>query len=331
MSDNAATALDSGTVWSEDFADGFTIGRADSGAKWKLLEAGPLCFDDVIATTAADGLTVIPGGINAETGAPAFRQTLAPAPPDAEIPGVLDHIKWAATANHRSSRGFTGFDTPAGKTIHIEALVSGRTFGIDGQPFGDAVASPHMDFRLGATAMVTMDTETNVVFDFFLTNAGIFALYERAPFARDTFGNYASFSFAVPVAARSPDDWHRLAVSYDRDANTARWFVDGDQVLEVDRVGRRLDRRYMVIDVGGEEQVVTLNQLECGLGMFTLLDASFDGGPGLIDLYGYPQFFNTARGEPHPLDYLDPNSVATNRLFGQGAQVRCRRFTVSYR
>jgi hypothetical protein len=218
-----------------------------------------------------------------------------------------------------------------GYAIRAEASMGGRTFGTEHHPFGSAVADVGSDFRLGAAAMVTMDTETNIVFNFFLTNTQIYALYERAPFARGTFGNYAAFSFAVPVCTRLPDGLHRLAVSYDRDSNTARWFVDGRQVLVVDRVGRRLDRRFMVIDVGGEDQIIPLNQLVCGLGMFTLMDASIGGGPGLVDLYGYPQFFNTARGEPYPLNYIDPDSRETNRLFGQGAQIRCEGFAVAYR
>lgn len=240
-------------------------------------------------------------------------------------------MKWFATVNKQSSKGLTGFDAPSGQAIYIEAVLGGRTYGTEGHPFGEAVREVCSDLRLGAPAMVTMDQETNVVFDFFLTNTSIFALYERAPFARDKFGNYAAFSFAVPVGSRSTEDWHKLAVSYDRDSNTARWFVDGEIVLEVDRVGRRLDRRYMVIDVGGEEQITRLDQLDCGLGMFTLLDASFNGGPGLVNLYGYPMFFSPSLGEPHPLQYVDEDSLQSSRLFGQGAELKCSHFSVSHR
>lgn len=318
-------------IWFDDFSDGFVAGPIGSDAKWSPLEVGAFRPHDAIVRVDGDGLSVIPKGVNPVSGEPAFTQTMVPVPPEAEFPGVLDHVKWVASVNHRSSKGFTGFDTLSGKTIHVEAVVGGRTFGTAGHPFGDAVRDPAGDFRLSAFAMVTMDTETNVVFDFFLTNNSIYAMYERAPFAREAFGHYAAFSFAVPVATRTPDDWHRLAVSYDRDANVARWFIDGSLMLEVDRVGRRIDRRYMAIDVGGEDQVVQLNQLECGLGMFSLMDASIGGGPGLIDLYGYPMFFDTLRGEPTPLDYVDRESRESSRLFGQGAQVRCRSFAVSYR
>lgn len=324
-------AIGETVIWSDDFAEGFRLGRIGTDAVWHQFEAGSFCPDDAVPTVDENGLKVIPRGVNPRSGDPAFTQTVPPSPPGAEIPGVVDHVKWFATVNKRSSKGFTGFDTPSGKTIHVEALIGGRTYGTEMHPFGDAVRDVPNDFRLGAPAMVTMDQETNVVFDFFLTNSGVFALYERAPFARDAFGNYAAFSFAVPVASRSPADWHRLAVSYDRDANTARWFVDGKVVLEVDRVGRWIDRRYMIIDVGGDEQIVSLNQLDCGIGMFTLLDASLNGGPGLVDLYGYPMFFNTARGAPTPLDYVDQDSLETNRLFGQGARVDCKSYVVSYR
>jgi hypothetical protein len=310
-------------VWFDDFTAGFT--------RWKQLEEGEFCPNDAVITIDASGLDVVPKGVNPSSGEPAFSQTLAPSPPGKGLLGVLDHVKWLASVEKQSSKGIAGFDISSGKTIHIEALMSGRTYGTERHPFGDAVRDVHCDFRLAAPAMVAMDQETNVVLNFFLTNAAIFALYERPPFARDKFGNYAAFSFAVPVAARAPEDWHKLAISYDRDSNTALWLVDGEVVLEVDRIGRRIERRYMALDVGGEEQTVQLDQLQCGLGMFTLMDASIDGGPGLIDLAGYPFFFCTARGEPHPLQYVDRESLQANRLFGQGARVRCKRFSVSYR
>ncbi|ARR55070.1 hypothetical protein HY78_17290 [Rhizorhabdus wittichii DC-6] len=319
------------TVWFDDFATGFHIGADGRAAQWKPLEAGAFRPADAIITTGDDGLTVIPKGIHPQSGEPAFTQTRAPAPPDAEIPGVLDHVKWFASVDRQSSGGLPGFDTPSGKTIHVETLMSGRTYGTEGHPFGDAVGDPLNDIRLAAPAMFNLDQESNIVFGFFLTNRGIFAAYERAPFARASFGHYAAFSFGLQVGARAPDDWHRLAISYDRASNTARWFVDGKLALEIDRVGRRLDRRHMIIDVGGEEQEVRLNQLQCGFGLYTLLDGSLDGGPGLVDLYGYPMFFDTARGEPHRQDYVDRDSRPTSRLFGQGAELKSRWHSVSYR
>ncbi|KQX19639.1 MULTISPECIES: DUF6081 family protein [unclassified Sphingomonas] len=315
-------------LWFDDFAAGIDIGGND--AAWKQLEAGEFRPDDAIFTSDGDGLTIVPKGVHPVSGEPAFTQTRAPAPPEAEIPGVLDHVKWFASVDRRSAGGVPGFDTPAGRSLQVEALMSGCTYGTEGHPFGDAVADPLNDFRLGAPALFNLDQESNVVFGFFLTNKGIFAVYERAPFARATFGDYAAFSFGMQVAARAPDDWHRLAIAYDYDANTARWLVDGKLVLEVDRVGRRLDRRHMAIDVGGEEQEVRLNQLECGLGLYTLMDGSLDGGPGLVDLYGYPMFFDTKRGAPHPQDYVDPDSLQNSRLFGQGAALRIRSHSVSY-
>nr|WP_232307189.1 DUF6081 family protein [Sphingomonas sp. Y57] len=317
-----------GLLWFDDFATGLDIGGGE--ARWKQLEVGEFRPADAIFTRGADGLAIVPKGVHPVSGEPAFTQTRAPAPPEAAVPGVLDHVKWFASVNCRSSGRIPGFDTPPGKTLQVEALMSGRTYGTEGHPFGDAVGDALNDFRLGAPALFNVDQESNVVFGFFLTNKGIFAAYERAPFARESFGNYAAFSFGMQVAARAPDEWHRLAITYDRDGNTARWFVDGKLVLEVDRVGRRLDRRYMAIDVGGDEQEVRLNQLECGLGLYTLLDGSVDGGPGLVDLYGYPMFFDTRSGAPQPQSYVDRESLPTSRLFGQGAELRIRSHAVSY-
>ncbi|WP_033294507.1 DUF6081 family protein [Amycolatopsis jejuensis] len=312
-----------GVVWSDDFTSGFPSG-------WSSHEEGDFRPADAVVTIG-DGLTVKAKGVNPDSGEPAFTQTMPQVPPDAPHPGVLDHVKWVASVDHQSSGGFTGFDTPSGKAIHVEALLGGRTYGTARHPFGAAVRDAESDFRLGAAALVAMDAESNIVFNFFLTNTEIFAMYERAPFARDTFGDYAAFSFAVPVGSRTPDDWHRLAVSYDRDSGVARWFADGELVFEITRVGHRIDRRYLAIDVGGDDQLARVNQLQCGLGMFTLMDASLDGGPGLVDLYGYPMFFDPKRGAPHPQRYVDTESRPESRLFGQGAEIRCKSFTVSHR
>ena len=319
-------------TWHDNFAEGFRVGKSGSEAKWNLLEAEDFYPNDGIVTVGENGLNVIPKGVHPISGEPAFTQTLAPASPEAAIPGVLDHIKWVTFVNAHSSKGFSGFDTPPGTKLYVESLVNGRTYGTASHPFGDAVLDAESDFRLGTFAMLTMDIEANFVFAFFLTSTTIFAMYERPPFARDTLGNYASFSFAVPVGSRAADDWHKLAVSYDRDTNTVCWFVDGQCVQEVDRIGRRLDRRYMVIDVGGDsEEPVQLNQLGCGLGLYTLMDASLNGGPGLVDLYGYPMFYSTTAGAPTPLQYVDSESLETSRIFGQGARLQCRNFSVSYR
>lgn len=100
----------------------------------------------------------------------------------------------------------------------------------------------------------------------------------------------------------------------------------------VDQIGHRIDRAYMTLDHGGQEQLVSMKQLACGMGMFTLLDASLPNGKGLVKLSTAPDFyFDPAVGEPAQGEFVDPESLHSSRRFGQGAELRMKRYVISYR
>ena len=141
-------------------------------------------------------------------------------------------------------------------------------------------------------------------------------------------GDYAAFSFAKRVADNCPGELHKLGISYDKASNTVRWEVDGREVQRVSRVGLPIDRSNMVLDRGGTPTEVSLNQLNCGMGLFTLLDANTLHRGGLAKLSTAPGFyFNPAQGQPTPETFVDQNSVDGSRLFGQGAGSRSRSTT----
>jgi hypothetical protein len=65
-------------------------------------------------------------------------------------------------------------------------------------------------------------------------------------------------------------------------------------------------------------------QLNCGMAMFTLLDASSPGtgGNGLVRVSAAADYyFDPASGEPHPQRFVDEQSLAANRLFGQDTEL----------
>jgi hypothetical protein len=146
-------------------------------------------------------------------------------------------------------------------------------------------------------------------------------------------GNYAAFSYAVPLARRAPAGWHDLAISYDRAAGVVRWLIDGREAFAVDRLGRHLaSREHLVLDHGGVEKDVAPAQLNCGMGLFTLLDARLPGdvGRGLVRLCAPDAFYvDPARGAPHRQRFVDDESSPGGRLFGQGAALSVARVTVS--
>jgi hypothetical protein len=310
-------------VW-DDFGGGLAV--YGPRARWSYQTAGPHVADDAVATATPDGLRVVASGTNPRTGEPAFTRTLAPEPENpAGLPGTLDHTKWMVHSTHIASTGLPGFDAEPGRLLTFETTVSARTYGTAGHPFAEHVADPDADMRLAVAAVNCYDPRSLLVFDFFLTNSQIYAIYERLPFARPALGHYAAFTYAVPVARRAHDERHALAISNDRAAGVMRWLIGGSEVFRVDRLGRYLEsRQYLVIDHGGTEAPVEPAQINCGLSLFTMLDCCppGQGGPGLVRISaagGY--YFDPGAGAPHPQRFADEFSLAANRLFGQGAEL----------
>jgi hypothetical protein len=312
-------------VW-DDFQHGFS----DSGpeARWSMPDFGSLKPNDGITTTSSRGLQVVPKGVNPQTGEPAFTLT-APQDPNT---GGLDHVKWMALTAHTASTGQPGFDAVPGQELSCETWLAARTYGTAAHPFGPLVEDPEDDLRLASAAMNAADLETEMIFDFFVTNRRIYAFYERGPYMRATLGDYAAFSFAIPVADNKPGQQHHLRIGYDRSAGIVRWYVDGSEVYRVNRIGHHIEREHMMIDYGGTETLVEPRQLNCGMGLFSVLDGGVPGAPGtgLVRLSNAEShYFDPPFGEPSPQTFHDDRSQSTSRLFGQGASLNMRRYVVS--
>lgn len=326
----ASAAAGSRTVW-DDFSGGFSSGP---DGKWSFLDFGPDFSHDGTVTTSAAGLRVESSGTNPATGRPAFRRTVGPADPSG-LPGTLDHVKWLVYANTTAASGVLGFDTTAGEEIGFETWMSGQAYGVRAQPFGAAVPDPDDDLRLAAVGLPVQDLESGVAFDFMMTNKAVYVFYERLPHNRPVLGDYAAFLYTVPVAGRTAGQSHHFKITYDRTSGTACWFLDGCEVFRVDKVGHRLaSRRHLMLDHGGTDQLVTPRQLAAGIGVFTILDGALPGrsGSGLVRLTpATGHYFNPLTGPPTAQTFLDDQSLASNRLFGQGAGLRVRRFVVTRR
>ncbi|MFC7511707.1 DUF6081 family protein [Streptomyces thermocarboxydus] len=137
--------------------------------------------------------------------------------------------------------------------------------------------------RLASAAMVTADFDSKAIFDFSVVNGKIYAIYERLP---EHGATYAAYSYAIPVADRTPGEWATLQVRLDQGGTRVTWKVNGRTVLSTDRIGTRaFDRTYMILDHGGTEERLKLKQLTCGFGLFTVLDAA--AGPRARAWYGW--------------------------------------------
>jgi hypothetical protein len=331
VSSSSATAVSNGSptsriIW-DGLADGFSVNVP--GARWRYAvvdtPAGPFVADDGDTGTggaARGGLHVISHRSPA-TARPAFRTSMEQGPA-----GLLDHLKWLVYADHAASSGFPGFDAVDGHELRFEAVVGGRTHGTAGHPFGAAVRNPFGDPRLASVAMVAADFETSLVLDFVLTNTRLFALYERFPAARTPERPYAAFTYAVPVGTRHTRQEHDLAIAYDRGAGVVRWLLNGREVFRIDRLGHRIGRAHMLLDHGGIEESVTPRQLAPGMGMFSMLDGVRPDGYGLVRLSNLPDFYFDPHREAPPR-FVDEASRPESRLFGQGAELRVRRYVVT--
>jgi hypothetical protein len=319
-----AAAGDAGyrVVW-DDFRAAWS---ADT--RWFDLPFGPsYTADDGCAESTPFGLVVRSCGTNPWTGMPAFRNTLGQ---DSGALAPFDHAKWISVMSHFTSNGVLGFDAVPGQELACEATVSGRLFGVDQHPFGNAVVDPDADPRLASVAISAFDPETFAIFNFLLTNEMVFAFYERPAFARAPGANDAAFQFAVPVLRRQPHEAHRLKIAYDRAAGTVRWVVDGVEVFRIDAIGSRIDRDTMLIDHGGDDVILDPAQLDCAMAIFDFLDGYGPTHRGLVQIeLDKRSYFNPRLGSPARIGFVDPHSRPESRLFGQGAEMHVERFVVS--
>jgi hypothetical protein len=181
-------------------------------------------------------------------------------------------------------------------------------------------------------ATSAFDPETFLIFNWLITNEMLYAWYERPTFARGAYGDYAAFSYAVPVLARWPSDEHDLAIAYDKAGGKVRWVVDGVEVFRVEALGTRIDRRFMLLDHGGVDVIASPDQLDCAMGTFDFLDGFGPTDRGMVRIDPDPgTYFDPLLGEPLPVTFIDDESLPGDRLFGQGATMAVRHFVVSSR
>ncbi|WP_329337293.1 DUF6081 family protein [Streptomyces sp. NBC_00663] len=318
-------------LWRDDFREGVRTEGPD--APWRFVQASAeLIANDAVIGTGPDGLRLVARGRHPRTGEPAFTRTVARETGEpGSIPGFADHAKWIAYVNRQSTAGFQGFDTEPGRVLSVEAVISGRSYGTAGHPFGGAVADPDDDIRLAAAMLNTIDPETSVAFDFLLTNKHVYAFYGRTNFSRRHLGAYGSFANTVPLAPRSPGDRHRVRISHDRSAGTVSWVLDGETVLTVDRIGHPIDRATLTLDEGGKLTEVEPRQLSFGMGLMSLLDGSWPTGRGLVRLSRATTYYRPDQGAPAEQRFVDEDSAESSRLFGQGAELRIADYVVTSR
>lgn len=261
--------------------------------------------DDGIATTSSAGLRVAASDTNPVTGEPAFAA-------GGTNRNEFDHTKWMADTRHVSSNSYPGFDAVPGQVLSCTMWAQGQAFGTEPQPYGSAVGDPESELRLASFAMNTIDSETGMVFDVWMTNTKIYPYYERLNLEGAAYHAFSSFFPGVP---RVTNDDNVVTVADEPSGGVVRWIINGVVAAVVDKIGFPSPQATLVIDRGGTAQLAAPRQLNCGMAFFTLVDGGLPPiGEGLVSLGG---------------SYVFPTSfVGGPTLFGQGVEMQVRKFEV---
>jgi hypothetical protein len=285
----------------DDFRKGLDLEKT-----WATVQfPGRFIADDGIVSTSRKGLHVTAAGRNPLTGQPAFTKMSS---------GDDDHVKWMVDSRHLSANSVPGFDALPNQELRCTMWARGRTFGTDAHPFGNAVKDPNTDLRLASFAMNTIDLETGMVFDVWMTNHAIYPYYERLNLTGSA--TYRVFSSVFPPVDRMPGQRVKVEVAYGYAAGVVRWLVNDKEAARVTNIGFPANGATTIIDHGGSPEGAAPRQLNCGMAFFTLLDGALaPTGEGLAPIappYAFPTSF-----------------VGGPILFGQGAEMQVERLEVS--
>jgi hypothetical protein len=285
-------------LFDETFTDGLDTGR------WQVFQGEGFAADDGVATPTAQGVSIAPPARDPQTGEPAFTKVLE---------GFVGNIKWLALAGE-------SFATDDGE-LRFLFRAGARGFGLERHPYGEAVADPAVDFRLGSATLNVLDFETGLVFDFWISDGAISVFYERLRMPETGHEHEAFTNWLGPIH-RSSSAVHDLCIAVNAGAGTVRWEVDGNEVARIDRIGPSAADWGTVLDHGGAPEQVTPRRLQVGLGMMTLLQGSFPpGNHGLVDLGQEDDYLGERLG---PAKTFQGGPL----LFGQGVELAVERITV---
>lgn len=216
-----------------------------------------------------------------------FNSILFPGPVEG---GLFDHVKFLAYSILRD------IPSESHQKLCSTWVGSGEQLHVKNNPFGGAVPHPHSDPRLACVSFTSLAPNLLTTFDWILSNDIIYALVERLPGAEAIFGDYAAYTYMIPVAKRktknkSPlKDVHTFQTCFHSNGKTVTWILDGKPVFKITQVGHRLNEnnayifrkgkakslkdptRFQVASHGGTNQDLTLTEIQTGIALFTLLD-----------------------------------------------------------
>ena len=100
--------------------------------------------------------------------------------------------------------GLPCFKAPDNGEIYYEGRLVVETYGTENNPFSVSAD----DFRLSSGGMVSIDFDTFMVYDFFMSATKAYAVYERLAFDQKVKDPAAFFTYMVPVMGFEPGARH---------------------------------------------------------------------------------------------------------------------------
>ena len=180
-------------------------------------------------------------------------------------PEFLDHMKYIMVSNDH-------YDIPGIGQLSVEYKAKVHVKGIEEQPFPPEMLAESNDVRLGNACLSTVSLETGFIIGFLVTNDRIYAHYQRLTVAQEYVNQYAAFCMVIPLAERCKDDCNSLRVVFDGRIKQVSFLVDGVRKYWIDHLGFIQDRRLVVLDQGGEEELMWPKNIQLLFGSATLLD-----------------------------------------------------------
>ena len=329
------------TLFYDDFRSGFFPNHPQSPYMYFSAPAAGL--------TAANDAA---GGVSAN-----FQSlTINSTPFTFTAPSGLDHVKYLIYQKAPYNAPKRGIE------IVYEGIMAMQQTGLNNIPPAlratngsiMGINNVNSDIRVAAAGFNCLDPETLMVFDFFLSNEDIYAVYERLPFNRTEWGgtgpNYIAFTHRIPLAKRNTadplNDFVKLAIAYNYRDNYVRWIINDQEMFRVNRLGYPIERKYRVIEhntpgaQSAPAQLIRPRQLQFGFGTFSLMDAYNPQNPGQVDnialfdlslgglLPAVDPIVTAVDGTTIPYRFILPygasggNTSISGTNFGQGAILR---------
>uniref|UniRef100_A0A6C0C9M6 Uncharacterized protein n=1 Tax=viral metagenome TaxID=1070528 RepID=A0A6C0C9M6_9ZZZZ len=129
------------------------------------------------------------------------------------------------------------------------------------------------DIRLCSGAINTIDPETFLVTDIFLSRDKIYCFVERLPFGQSNTNFYAAYSAAFPAGGRggnAANDFVKVGIGLQK--TSAKYYINDELVFTVPRFGVRQNDPLRMLDHKGVAEATSMSSSYFGFGLFSLLD-----------------------------------------------------------